>query len=111
MNTLEFIKRNSFSVISWFITLLIVAGIVAAGLWYQGSTAANALVPEPTAQPEENPPEVAQPVIESGGGSGNGFSAISRSIQLKTNMPERPRYNVDKYTVARGDSAAASTAP
>ena len=35
------------------------------------------------------------------------FQSITRSIQLKTNIPERPRYEVEKYTVARGDSVFA----
>lgn len=107
MKALEFFKRNSFSVVSWLITILVVIGIVIAGFWYQGSTSVRALVPEPTSQPDESPPDVAPPVPESGSAGGNGFSAISRSIQLKTNMPERPRYNVDQYTVARGDSVFA----
>ena len=107
MKALDFLKRNHFSIISWFVTILIVAGILGGGFWYKGTTTAAALVPEPTAQPEESPPEVALPVSGSGGGGGSGFEAISRNIQLKTNMPERPRYIVDKYTVARGDSVFA----
>jgi LysM repeat protein len=107
MKALEFLKRNRFNFISWFITILIVAGIVSAGFWYQGTTSASALVPEPTAQPEENPPEVPLPAPGSDIGSDIGFKAISRTIQLKTNIPERPRYSVDKYTVARGDSVFA----
>ncbi len=107
MKVLEFIRHNRFNIISWFVTILIVAAIVAGGFWYQGTTTASALVPEPTAQPEEKPPEVALPVSGSGDGSESGFQSISRTIQLKTNMPERPRYTVDKYTVARGDSVFA----
>ena len=109
MKILEFFKRNRFYIISWIVTLLIVAGIVGGGFWYLGTTSAAALVPEPTAQPEEKPPEVALPTAgpESGGEEENGFGSISRNIQLKTNMPERPRYTVDKYTVARGDSVFA----
>lgn len=104
MKALEFLKHNRFSIISWFATILIVAGIVGGGSWYQGTTSAAALVPEATAQPGENPPEVAFPVPGSEAGGGSGFKAISRAIQLKTNMPERPRYTVNKYKVARGDS-------
>lgn len=104
MKAVEFLKRNRFSIISWFVTILIVAGIVVGGFWYKGTTTAAALVPEPTAQPEEKSPEVALPVSASAESSGNGFESIPRTIQLKTNIPERPRYTVDKYTVARGDS-------
>ena len=107
MKALEFLKRNLFNIISWLVTILIVVGIIGGGIWYKGTTSAAALVPEPTALPEESPPEVALPVSGSGGGSGNGFESISRTIQLKTNMPERPRYIAEKYTVARGDSVFA----
>jgi murein DD-endopeptidase MepM/ murein hydrolase activator NlpD len=107
MRVLEFLKRNHLNIISWFVTSLIVAGILGGGLWYKGTTSAAALVPEPTAQPNEDPPSVTLPVSGSGTGSDSGFQSISRNIQLKTNMPERPRYTVDKYTVARGDSVFA----
>ena len=99
---MDFLKRNSFTVISWFITLLLVAGIVGGGLWYKGASTVSALVPEPTAQPDGNTSKVdlpvPQPEIQ------NGFDSIERNIQLRTDIPERPRYNTDKYTVARGDS-------
>jgi murein DD-endopeptidase MepM/ murein hydrolase activator NlpD len=107
MKSLEFLKRNRFNVISWFVTILVVAGIIGGGFWYKGTTEKEALVPEPTAQPDKNPPAIPLPNSETGGGGGGGFEAISRNIQLKTNMPERPRYSVDKYTVARGDSVFA----
>ena len=107
MKVLEFLKRNLFSILSWFVTIFIVAGILGGGLWYKGKNATIALVPEPTSQPGEDPPPVALPDSGSGEGGGGGFDAITRNIQLKTNMPERPRYTVDKYTVARGDSVFA----
>jgi murein DD-endopeptidase MepM/ murein hydrolase activator NlpD len=107
MKATEFFQHNRFSIISWFVTLLIVAGIVGGGVWYQGITTASALVPEPTAQPEEKPPEVKPPAFESEAETENGLQAITRSIQLKTNIPERPRYDVEYYTVARGDSVFA----
>jgi murein DD-endopeptidase MepM/ murein hydrolase activator NlpD len=107
MKILEFLKRNLFSIISWFVTILIVAGILGGGLWYMGTTSVAALVPEPTAQPDATSPAVPLPVPGSEGSVDSGFQSISRNIQLKTNMPERPRYIVDKYTVARGDSVFA----
>jgi murein DD-endopeptidase MepM/ murein hydrolase activator NlpD len=107
MRALEFIKRNRFSIISWFVTILIVAGIAGGGYWYKGTTSEAALVPEPTAQPEKKPPEMSLPDPGPVSSSGSGFESITRNIQLKTNMPERPRYTVEKYTVARGDSVFA----
>lgn len=109
MKALEFLKHNRFNIISWIVTLLIVAGIVVGGFWYQGTNSASALVPEPTAQPEKKQPEVPLPApgSVSGGEEENVFGSITRNIQLITNIPERPRYTVDKYTVARGDSVFA----
>jgi murein DD-endopeptidase MepM/ murein hydrolase activator NlpD len=107
MKVLEYLKRNRFSIISWFVTILIVAGILGGGLWYKGTTSAAALVPEPTVQPDQDPPAVVPPVPGSTGESENGLNSITRNIQLKTNIPERPRYTVEKYTVARGDSVFA----
>ncbi len=99
---MEFLKRNSFNIISWSVTLLLVAGIVGGGMWYKGASTVSALVPEPTAQPDEGPPAVDIPaplqVIQ------GGFDSIERDIRLKTDIPERPRYNTEEYTVARGDS-------
>jgi hypothetical protein len=48
---------------------------------------------------------VSLPVASKVGVSGLEF--ITRGIQLKTNMPERPRYSIEEYTVARGDSVFA----
>jgi len=99
---MNFIQKNSFNIISWTITLLLVAGIVGGGLWYKGTSTVSALVPEPTAQPNEKPPALDMPaplrVIQ------GGFDSIEREIQLKTDIPERPRYTTEEYTVARGDS-------
>ena len=107
MKALEFLKRNRFSIISWFVTILIVAGIAGGGYWYKGTTSEAALVPEPTAQPEKKPPEMSLPDPGPESSNGSGFESITRNIQLKTDMPERPRYIVEKYTVARGDSVFA----
>ena len=107
MKVFEFLKHNRFSIISWFVTILIIAGIVSGGFWYQETKSVTAFIPEPTAQPEEIPPEVVLPGSGSENEGGSGFKAISRSIQLKTNIPERPRYSAQKYTVGRGDSVFA----
>ena len=107
MKALKFLNRNRFNIISWLITIIIVAGIVGGGFWYQGTNTASALVPEPTIQPEEKQPEIPLPPPDQGTSIENSFGSITRNIQLKTNMPERPRYTVDKYTVARGDSVFA----
>jgi murein DD-endopeptidase MepM/ murein hydrolase activator NlpD len=107
MKAIEFFKQNRFNIISWLVPVLIIAGIAGGGIWYQGTNTASALVPEPTAQPEEKPPKVNPPAPSPEVQEESGFQSIPRNIQLKTNIPERPRYSVDKYTVARGDSVFA----
>ena len=107
MKALEFLKRHRFSIISWFVTILIVTGILGGGLWYKGTTTASALVPEPTAEPDATSPVLPLPAPGSEVSTDSGLQSVSRNIQLKTNMPERPRYDVEKYTVARGDSVFA----
>ena len=50
MKVLEFLKHNLFTFVSWFVTFLIVGGIVVGGLWYKDNRFEEpALVPEPTA--------------------------------------------------------------
>lgn len=105
MKAIQFLKHNLFNIISWTITFILVSGILSFGLWYRGTISAAALAPEPTSQPEETIPQVTLPESESQ--AEGGFASITRGIQLKTNMPERPRYNVENYTVARGDSVFA----
>ncbi|MBV5350189.1 hypothetical protein JZU71_03305, partial [bacterium] len=46
-------------------------------------------------------PQVGAPAIAEGS---NGFSSISRKLQLKTNIPERERYESTLYRVSRGDA-------
>jgi len=105
MKLLTWMKANVFNIVSWTVTFLIVAGILIAGFWYKGTSIASALEPEPTAQPAKASAEVPLPVPANAGPIG--LASISRAIQLKTNMPERPRYTIEKYTVARGDSVFA----
>ncbi len=102
MKLFHLIKGNLFNIISWLVTGAIVSGIVLGGIWYKGTSTVSALEPEPTAQPDESANGVPLPVSDAANPAG--LNSIGRNIQLKTNMPERPRYATEKYTVARGDS-------
>jgi murein DD-endopeptidase MepM/ murein hydrolase activator NlpD len=97
-------RADHFTLISWGVTLLIVAAMLFSALWWKSTQSVSALAPVPTAAPDENPPEVVLPVPVS---VGNGMSAIERELQLKTNIPERPRYKPVKYRVSRGDAMLA----
>ena len=93
-------NKNRFDIVSWCITLALVVGLVfGASAWKK--TTAQALVPQPTADPDRKQPQVAMPALQ---GSESLFS-IERIIQLKTNIPaDKPRYSIEDYRVARGDS-------
>lgn len=99
---MELLKRNRFNIISWSVTLLLVASIITGGLWYRGTSTVSALVPEPTSQPDDKTPTLGLPAplpeVQSG------LDSIERNVRLKTDIPQRPRYNTQEYTVVRGDS-------
>ncbi len=94
--------NNIFNIISWLVTLLLVAGIVGgAFMWKQSTTVVQAAVPEPTQAPDEEQPQVEMPAL----GGPEAFVSIGREIQLKTNVPaDKPRYKPVEYRVSRGDS-------
>jgi murein DD-endopeptidase MepM/ murein hydrolase activator NlpD len=98
----SFFRNNIFNIISWFVTIVLVAGIVVgAFVWKQSTTVAQASAPVPTAAPDEEPDQVPMPAL----GGPEAFVSIGRGIQLKTNAPaDKPRYKPVEYRVSRGDS-------
>jgi murein DD-endopeptidase MepM/ murein hydrolase activator NlpD len=101
---LAFFKTNRFTIISWIITLVLVAGLVGGALKWKDASNVQALAPVPTAAPDEETPNVAMPAL----GGPAAFQSIEREIQIKTNVPaDKPRYEVVEYRVSRGDSVFA----
>jgi murein DD-endopeptidase MepM/ murein hydrolase activator NlpD len=100
---LSFLKKHLFSIISWIVTFAIVAGLAGTAMWWtENTSAAAAMVPEPTAQPDQNPPKVSLPATVNTTGS---QSDLTRQIELKTDIPaDKPRYDEIEYTVEHGDS-------
>ncbi len=98
-----FFKNNRFTIVSWALTIVLVAGMVLGAFkWKQSTSVPEALAPIPTAGPDKEPPRVAMPALAAPSGA---FAAIERKIQLKTNVPaEKPRYDLEEYRVAHGDS-------
>jgi LysM repeat protein len=94
-------KSRLFTVISWGITALIVAGLFGFAFWQIQKPAIVAAAPAvaPTATIPGSQP--AAPVVNN---STLAQSAIERKLTLKTIIPERPRYSVADHTVQRGDS-------
>lgn len=98
---LSFWKNNRFGVISWLVTVALVASLLGGAFWWKNAQALDsALVPQPTARADEAP-NVTLPLPPV---SGEGPS-VERQIQLITNIPaELPRYDALQYIVERGDA-------
>jgi murein DD-endopeptidase MepM/ murein hydrolase activator NlpD len=101
----KFFNANRFTIISWTVTIILVAGMIFGALkWKESTSVVQALAPLPTAGPEQERPDVEMPELE----LPEAFAAIEREIQLKTNVPaDKPRYDVEEYRVVRGDSVFA----
>jgi len=96
-------KVDRFAVISWVVTLLLVAALLGGTIFYKSlRPVTHVSVAQPTSPAATTPqPQVGAPVIVEGG---SGFSSITRKLQLKTNIPERERYGPTLYRVSRGDA-------
>jgi LysM repeat protein len=99
---LSFWKNNRFGVISWLVTVAVVASLLGGAFWFKSAQAADsALVPQPTAGPGEDAPNVTLPFPP----VSNGEPVIGRLVQIVTYIPaELPRYDALQYTVQRGDA-------
>ena len=100
-------KVDRFAVISWVVTLSLVAVLLGGTVYYKNlrhSTSTLPVQPASVAAGELSPaaqPQPGAPVLAAGG---SGFSSITRKLQLKTNIPERDRYESTLYRVSRGDA-------
>jgi murein DD-endopeptidase MepM/ murein hydrolase activator NlpD len=104
-NLSSYFNRNRFNIISWAVTVVLVAGMIGGALKWRQTSTVRALEPIATSRPEQKPPKVSLPTLI---GAGEGFGSIEREIQLKTNIPaDKPRYKVVEYRVVKGDSVFA----
>lgn len=97
-------KVDRFTVVSWAVTGAIVAALLGSALVYRNSRANNAVyinAPQTTPESGGQLPIVSGPVT---GVDGGGTNSIFRHLQLKTLIPERPRYQAVTYRVSRGDA-------
>ncbi len=95
-------KADRFTIISWVYTILIVVTLLVSTILYKNSRPSTIIQsPLPTAESGAGQPQGGVPVAGSGG---SGTSSILRELQLKTNIPERPRYESVIYRVTRGDA-------
>ncbi|MDP2778398.1 MAG: LysM peptidoglycan-binding domain-containing M23 family metallopeptidase [Anaerolineales bacterium] len=93
---------DRFTILSWVLTGIVVVGLLGSTLLYKSSLPTT-YVPaaQPTSAPGADQPQVGVPIA---GVEGSGISSILRDLQLKTNIPERPRYQSILYRVSRGDA-------
>lgn len=99
---LSFWKNNRFGVVSWLVTVAVVASLLGGAFWFKNARAADStLVPQPTAGPGEAAPNVSLPLPPVSGGE----PVIDRHIQIVTYIPaDLPRYEPVTYVVERGDA-------
>jgi murein DD-endopeptidase MepM/ murein hydrolase activator NlpD len=98
----EFVRANRFNVISWGVTALVVVALLGSAFWWtQAGPASAATHPIPTAVPGNSQNAVGVPAPVTNVASAPG---IGRALELKTNIPQRPRYLPVDYRVTRGDA-------
>ncbi len=96
-------KLDRFAVISWGFTILIAGTLLSSTILYKNSLPAiNSPAMQPTSEASSD--GQVQPFEPVEGSVGNDLSSIFRKLQLKTTIPERPRYNSVTYRVSRGDA-------
>lgn len=98
------VKRglDLFSVVSWVVTLAIVAALLTSAIRYNNSRPSTIIqAPIPTVETSNGQPQAGVPLS---GEEAVNRSSIQRKLQLKTNIPERPRYEAVIYRVTRGDA-------
>ncbi len=97
-----FWRTHRFTILAWLVTVVLVAALLTGALWWRNAHAQPPqAMPEPTAIPHQEPPEVllSLPPMDSDP------QAIFRHIQLNTYIPaDLPRYEPAYYVVQRGDS-------
>ena len=101
-------KADRFTIISWVVTIFVVVVLLVSTILYKNSLPATIAPPlqptSPTDTSGAGQPQAGEPV---NGSDGSGISFILRELQLKTNIPERPRYEAVIYRVSRGDAMLA----
>lgn len=90
-----------FSITSWVITGLIVLSLLSYAYVRLMIPRTPTVSLDPTATSSS---QVDVEIIPTIGGASGKTQAIVRLVSLKTNIPERPRYDVIEHEVERGDS-------
>src|SRR5512135_204035 len=101
----SFFNHHRFSIVSWAVTFILVAGMILGAFRWRGASAGGLpFEPIPTARPDQKPPQVTLPALV----SPEAFASIEREILLKTKIStDKSHYEPTKYRVVRGDSVFA----
>jgi len=100
-------KMDRFTVISWSVTTLLVPALLGSAIFYKNSRSTTYTpIAQSTSSAAGESSATAQPQVGAAVVSENGSGALSitRKLQLKTNIPERERYDSVTYRVSRGDA-------
>ncbi len=101
-------KADRFAVISWVVTIILVAALLGSTLYYKSTLPPVVVtVPQPTSVAETSSGGTAQTGEPIASAEGSVLPSIVRKLQLITNIPERPRYESILYRVSRGDAMLA----
>ena len=97
-------KADRFGIISWVVTVVLVVSLLGGTVYYK-STLPPVIVTVAPATEEASEGSAPAPVDPGTVTEGSDlFPTIFRKLQVKTNIPERPRYEAEVYRVVRGDS-------
>lgn len=96
-------KPDRFTIVSWSLTFILVASLLGSTLYYKSTLPPVVTTISAAATPESDAGQTLALVPNVSAG-GSGFPSIFRDLQLKTNIPERPRYESVIYRVSRGDA-------
>jgi hypothetical protein len=97
-------KPDRFTLISWVLTLVLVAGLLGGNLVLQKHTPACDRHRPCRGDRGASAGGAFRLAYQGTSAEGSGFSSIFRALQLKTRIPERPRYETVIYRVSRGDA-------
>jgi murein DD-endopeptidase MepM/ murein hydrolase activator NlpD len=101
---ISFFNNHRFNVISWTVTVILVAGMILGALQWRAASVPEALQPVSTARPNAESPQVTMPTLV----GPEAFTSIEREIRIKTNIStDKAHYEPTKYRVVRGDSVFA----
>jgi len=93
-------RTDRFTVISWTVTLILVASLLGSTILYKNAITTPVVSPSQAVSESGDGPPVS---VVPANGSKDGSNYILRDLQLKTRIPERPRYQALTYRVSRGD--------